>query len=244
MFLKTAKGKAGGLIVLIVIAVLVAGALWYLAGSYPASAEARSYLSTGEDVTVSDIENGLFLDGPGTETALVFYPGGKVEYTSYLPLLYPLAKDGMDVFLLKMPADLAVFGKDRAGDIMAAHTYDHWYLAGHSLGGAMAAVFAAETEQPPEGLILLAAYPTKKLPDIRVLELYGSEDRVLNREKLAEGCTYLPADAVVMEIPGGNHAQFGSYGPQKGDGTASISASVQQEVTVEMIEDLLYSRPS
>ena len=186
-------------------------------------------------VMISEIDKGLFLDGPGTENALIFYPGGKVEYTAYLPLLHRIASEGLDCFLTAMPGNLAILDMDRADDIMASYSYDHWYLGGHSLGGAVAAMYAAKAEVPPEGLFLLAAYPTKQLPDIRVLELYGSEDQVLNREKLEKTAKYLPADATVMEIPGGNHAQFGDYGMQDGDGMASIPAEVQQEITKEMI---------
>jgi hypothetical protein len=42
---------------------------------------------------------------------------------------------------------------------------------------------------------------------------------------------------VVLE--GGNHAQFGSYGPQRGDGTATLSASEQQERTRAALREWL-----
>ena len=42
-----------------------------------------------------------------------------------------------------------------------------------------------------------------------------------------------------MEIEGGNHAQFGNYGPQKGDQPATISAEEQQAQTVAAIEEFL-----
>ncbi len=232
-------GKTIGLIIAILLAVSIVG-YFYISDFYHADQTALSLLSSesalGEDaVSVSEFDRGLFLDGPGTEHALIFYPGGKVEYTAYLPLLQRLAEDGLDCFLAKMPANLAILDMDRAEDIMSSYTYDHWYLGGHSLGGAVAAMYAAGAEVPPEGLFLLAAYPTKQLPDMKVLELYGSEDLVLNREKLEKTAKYLPADAVVWEIPGGNHAQFGNYGPQDGDGQATIPEEVQQEITKEMI---------
>ena len=43
----------------------------------------------------------------------------------------------------------------------------------------------------------------------------------------------------VVEIEGGNHAQFGNYGPQKGDLPATISAEEQQARTVAAIEEFL-----
>ena len=234
--MKKSKGRTAGLVVLVILAALLTAAVWFTAGYYHASEEAAFYLSSGKAVTVETIDEGLFLDGAGTEAALIFYPGARVEYTAYLPMLYHLAEAGADVFLVKMPGNLAILDKDRGEDIRAKYSYERWYLGGHSLGGVMAASLAAETDRTPAGLILLAAYPAKELPDIPVLMLYGSEDRVLNREKMAEAEAFLPEDAVVMEIPGGNHAQFGNYGPQKGDGEAEITAQVQQEVALKMIE--------
>ena len=86
-------------------------------------------------------------------------------------------------------------------------------------------------------MILLASYPTKEL-DERTLELYGSEDLVLNAEKRAEGDAYLPEGSVVQVIEGGNHAQFGDYGEQEGDGSAAISREEQQKRTVEAILEM------
>ena len=46
----------------------------------------------------------------------------------------------------------------------------------------------------------------------------------------------------VVEIEGGNHAQFGNYGPQKGDLPATISAEEQQAQAVEAISDFIARR--
>ena len=50
----------------------------------------------------------------------------------------------------------------------------------------------------------------------------------LDAEKLATA-------QIQYEISGGNHAYFGNYGEQKGDGTASITRESQQEQAVEQI---------
>ena len=63
---------------------------------------------------------------------------------------------------------------------------------------------------------------------IPTLALYGSEDGLLNKEKL-EGT------ANVIEIPGGNHAYFGNYGEQRGDGAATITREEQQRITAQEI---------
>lgn len=192
---------------------------------------------TKDSVLVTEMPDGLYLDGPGDETALIFYPGAKVEYTAYLPLLSELADQGIDCFLVKMPCNLAIFGQNKAKKIMDSYEYDHWYLSGHSLGGAMAASYASGHLESLNGLVLLAAYPTKSLKSdsFSVLSLYGSEDGVLNMEKVEEGNSYMPTDYAEICIESGNHAQFGNYGEQKGDHAAKISREEQQAQTVEAI---------
>ena len=230
-------------IVLLVLTALGAACAVYLGTCSHASPEAAALLQGDGDVTVTAIDGGWLLDGPGTEDALVFYPGGKVEPTAYLPLLMTLARDGVDCFLVRMPLNLAVFDQDAAAPIQDAYAYDRWYVGGHSLGGACAALYAAENADRLTGLILLAAYATKPLSaDLAVLELHGSEDGVLNRKKLEEGKRYLPASAISEELPGGNHAQFGDYGPQKGDGAATVSRAEQTAWAADRIEQLVFGQ--
>ena len=210
--------------------------IWYV-NDYYKEENVQEYLQTKDSVSVTEMPDGLYLDGPGDETALIFYPGAKVEYTAYLPLLSELADQGIDCFLIKMPCNLAFFGQNKAKKIMDSYEYDHWYLSGHSLGGAMAASYASGHLESLNGLVLLAAYPTKSLKSdsFSVLSLYGSEDGVLNMEKVEEGKAYMPVDYAEVCIEGGNHAQFGNYGEQKGDHAADISREEQQAQTVEAI---------
>ena len=229
------------LLILGLIVVLLGVICGVYFGTYShASPEAAALLAGNAAVRVEPIGQGWRLDGPGTADALIFYPGGKVEPTAYLPLLTALSEDGVDCFLVRMPLNMAFMGMNAAADIQGAYSYDRWYLGGHSLGGAMAAIYAAKHPDGLSGLILLAAYTTKPLDArLSVLELHGSEDGVLNREKLEQGKQYLPASAVSEELPGGNHAQFGDYGPQKGDGVATVSRAEQTAWAVERIERMI-----
>lgn len=222
-------------IVIIVLAVLFL--LWYVNDYYHSDETAQSCMEGNTLVEVKNIDDGLYIDGPGEQNALIFYPGAKVEYTAYLPLLSKLAEQGIDGFLIKMPCNLAFLGKNKAGNIMGSYDYSGWYLSGHSLGGAMAAAYAADHLDRLEGLVLLAAYPTKELKAeaFSVLSLYGSEDGVLSMEKVEQGKAYMPSDYTETCIDGGNHAQFGNYGAQKGDKEAEISWEDQQSQTVEAI---------
>ena len=231
------KKRRIGLVTLTVLVALTAAFLIYTGQYYPASPEALAALQSDGKVSVTRTGYGWWFDGPSDTDALIFYPGAKIEETAYAPLMHLLAREGMDVCLVKMPFRLALFGVNRAGDVMAAHDYAHWYVGGHSLGGAMAASYAAGHAADLTGVVLLAAYPTRALDDrLTLISVYGSEDGILNRAKLDEGDRFAPNDYLKCKIAGGNHAGFGNYGAQKGDGTASISAAVQQRQTVAWIQ--------
>ena len=207
---------------------------------YAAGPEAAALLSGTEAVRTEAIRSGWRLDGPGETDALIFYPGAKVEPTAYLPLLTSLAENGVDCFLVRMPLNMAFLDMNAAARLQRAYPYSHWYVGGHSLGGACAALYAARHPDRLSGLVLLAAYATKPLSEeLRVLVLYGSEDGVLNRKALEKGRRYLPASAAAEELTGGNHAQFGDYGPQKGDGVATVSQAEQTAWAVERIERMI-----
>lgn len=160
-------------------------------------------------------------------TALIFYPGGKVEAEAYAILLKGIQDAGIRVFLVEMPFNLAVFDANAADAIIEANPMvEHWYIGGHSLGGAMASQYAAKNGAKLDGLILLAAYPLNDALE-HVLIITGSEDKVLDHSKL-DGFE-------VNWIAGGNHANFAHYGLQKGDGEALIDKDEQIKMTQQWI---------
>lgn len=228
--------KQAGLIGLTVIAALVIVSLVYVSNYYHVQ-DRQAALQSTADVTVEEVDYGYFFDGPGNDTALIFYPGAKVEDLAYANLLKQLAAEGIDCYLVHMPGNLAFLGMNRADEIMATYRYDHWYLAGHSLGGAMAAVYADKNSEKLDGLIFLAAYSTKDLSDtdLKVLSVYGSKDGVVNMDKVVDGRKLMPSAYEEFCIQGGNHAGYGDYGAQKGDGEADISAEEQQKETADKI---------
>ena len=234
---KNSKRKKWRWIIpIIVILLVVIVFLVYTEQYYHADESANYALKSDDTVNVTQTEYGWMFDGPSETDALVFYPGGKVEETAYAPLLHYLAGQGMDACLVKMPFRLAVFGANKADQVMQQYDYDHWYIGGHSVGGVMAADYAAGHSSQLCGVYMLAAYPTKTLDDnIKAVTIYGSEDGVLNMEKLENAKQYLPEGSEEFVIQGGNHAQFGNYGKQDGDGNADISSDEQQHRTVELI---------
>lgn len=230
------KKKLKWSIPILVASILIIIFLIYTSYYYHADVTAQAALVSGDTVQITQTPYGWLFDGPSERNALIFYPGAKVEETAYAPLLRLLAQEGMDVCLVSMPFHLAIFGANKADSVMARHDYDHWYVGGHSLGGAMAANFAASHGDQLTGLILLAAYPTKPLnKTLLEISIYGSEDGVLNMEKIEAGKAYAPEDYREYVITGGNHAQFGNYGEQRGDGTATISSEEQQQMAVRYI---------
>lgn len=234
------KKKKVFLTIAVVILLFIA-IFWYVNDYYHSDESVQEYLSGEGMVSVTGIKEGLYLDGSGEDTAMIFYPGAKVEYTAYLPLFYKVAEQGIDCFLVKMPCNLAVLGQNKAEKIIDSYDYEHWYLSGHSLGGAMAASYASGHLETLDGLVLLAAYPTKSLEseNFSVVSIYGSEDGVLNMEKVKEGTAFMPADYTEVCIEGGNHAQFGDYGEQKGDNDAAVSRKEQQDQTVTAILQMI-----
>ena len=233
--------KRRALLIAAVLVLLAAAFFIYTGIYYHADASAAAALSSDETVTVVETGFGWLFDGPSEDCALVFYPGGKVEETAYAPFLHRMAAEGMDVFLLKLPLRLAVLSPNRAAAVMEHYSYGRWYVGGHSLGGAIAANFAASHGDALEGVILLAAYPTKALPaDLTEILLVGSEDGVVRWEKIEAGRQYAPESFTEAVIEGGNHAQFGNYGAQRGDGTPSLTAEEQQAEAVRIITETLF----
>jgi len=171
------------------------------------------------------------------DTLLVFYPGGLVRPHAYVWMGVALAPRGVRTVIPAMPFDLAVLGRDRADGLMDAYgaSVDHVVLAGHSLGGAMAASYAARNPGNLDGLVLMGAYPAGG-DDLSGLELptlvlAAEHDGLASLSEVEEGLTRLPAGTPLEVLPGAVHAFFGRYGPQRGDGAPSRSRhDVEQDV--------------
>lgn len=218
-------------IIIIIVLVIAYAAFTFLSYNH-AQDTATKYLNGTSEVSVVKIDNGLFVDGHGNDTAFIFYPGAKVEYTSYLPMLCDLASEGVDCYVVQMPFNFAIFGENEADSIINSTNYSHYILSGHSMGGYVASSYMAHSGKG-DGLVLLAAYPTEKI-EKPVLSIYGSDDGVLNYKTYNESKTLMDNLTEVI-IDGGNHAQFGYYGNQSGDNPSKISPEKQQNQSVDEI---------
>lgn len=217
-----------GGVLLFVLGILAGIFFWYVSDYYRANDDALNILTQNSGISVQD---NLTILSPATptDTAMIFYPGAKVEAEAYLPLLDQIRQTGITCVLVDMPFHMAIFDTNAAADVISQFPeIQNWYIAGHSMGGAMASKFASDHPDQVNGLILLGAYIYGDYALEDTLTIYGTLDGLA-----AEDIDYT---INTVPIEGGNHAQFGNYGPQKGDLTATISTQEQQAQTVMAIE--------
>jgi len=223
---------------------LLAAAMLGTCVSYPAEDAAPILLrnpSPGVRVTV-EADRIVFVP-ERTEAGLLFYPGALVAPEAYAPLMDALAARGMLCVLLRMPGNLAVLKQGAAESARGDYPgISRWLVGGHSLGGSIAARAAAANSGHYDGLVLLASFPADDLRESRlpVLSVYGSEDHVLDRENYAAAKRLLPEDTRELVLSGGCHAGFGLYGPQRGDGTPTLSREEQIAQTAEAIIAMIH----
>ncbi len=217
----------------LLIIILLSAFYIYTLDYYKADEIVKDLISNSTNIS---IEKNITTISPSSDNdkniGLIFYPGGKVEYSAYIPLLKQISESGITCFLVEMPFNLAVFNSNAATSIIENNSnFDSWYLMGHSLGGAMATTYSKDNSEKLEGLILLASYPLNDSID-NTISIYGSQDYVLDQSNL---------DKVENKIviKGGNHAYFGNYGEQKDDGISTISREEQQNIASSIITNFI-----
>ena len=206
--------------------------------------EALAVLESDALVTVETEPWLTFRPTQPTFTGFILYPGGRVDPRAYAPAAHALAAEGYLVVIVPMPLNLAVLGAERANKVIAAFPeVTVWEIGGHSLGGAMAAHYAHAHPQAVEGLVLWAAYPAAgddlSTSELAVLSISGTQDGLSTPDKIEASRALLPPTTEWVPIEGGNHAQFGWYGPQAGDNPATISQTAQQRQIIAATRDFL-----
>lgn len=213
--MKKIKKFTLSFLLIIAILITISGVVLHQK-TYQASSEAQTAAKTAEST-----KDYLFFQSSGTAKAsIVFYQGALVEETAYASLAKNLAQEGFDVYLSNV------------------------YLVGHSLGGVVACLNAADSEsQAISGLILLASYPSEKTnlsdSNLKVLSITASNDKVLQWDNYEKAKKRLPDDTEYLTIVGGNHSGFGGYGKQTKDGKATISQTEQESQITLGITDFI-----
>ena len=208
------------------IAALVAFVLW---AENPMTAEAGPLAS----VSYADHPDGVVLTPTQPNgTGLVFIAGARVEPQAYAAKLEGLVDAGVTVVIARPTLNFAIFEYRPLSVFESlAPDVDEWFVGGHSLGGVKACQYASETA----GLILFGSYCASDVSR-PVLSISATNDGLSTPTKIEDAAHYLPKNAQFVEIDGGNHAQFGDYGVQPGDGDSTIS---DEEFTEQLTSAVL-----
>ena len=218
-----------------IVAIAIMGFVIWASSALGPEPEVLAALRSDDHVTVSINEYIVFQPASRkTSTALVFYPGARVDYRSYAAPLRRIAAEGYLVILLSVRLNLAFFDINAAdGPIASFPDIRHWVVGGHSLGGVAASSYAGRRDGL-DGVVLWASYPgddALKNKNLKILSIYGTRD-MGGADSLEASRSNLPSTTMFVVIDGGNHGQFGDYGFQPGDNEATISRAEQQKQIV------------
>ena len=228
---------------IILAAALIGGVIW-ATYTRPPLPDSLAALESDELVDVS-LEPWIIFDPAGDETVgLIYYPGGRVDPRGYSPLLREISEQGYMVVVPSMPINMAIFNTDAADEIIAYFpVVENWVIAGHSVGGAAAAIYANNNPEDIAGLVIWASFPPNNSElastNLPVTLIYGELDEGSNLPVLEDRKSLLPQDTVYVEIPGGDHHQFGSYLVQEDKDRSTISKAEQHKIIVDATLDLL-----
>ncbi len=214
--------------------------VYYLNTCSLAMVEVKSFLTTTDQVEVANDKWIKFTPEISNGKGVIFYPGGKVDPESYAPLMYHLTENGYTCYLIKMPFNLAVFKSNAAQAVILSDTeIKHWFIGGHSLGGAMASQYVNKNPDAVEGIFFLAAYPVESTSlvdfSIKSLSMYGEKDGLIPLSEIKVHEKLLPSKHIIQIIKGANHGQFGYYGIQKNDQKSDISREEQQKQVLDAL---------
>ncbi|MBT2588244.1 alpha/beta hydrolase [Arthrobacter sp. ISL-95] len=229
---RSVARAVGAWVARIAVFALVAMLVWLNPFAYQGSGAAEAGSSAGSSLVESPTSITMTPAGEAATKGLVFYPGARVEARAYADILKPAVDAGVLVVILKTPLNLSLLDGNQARGAMAGHPeISTWAVGGHSLGGVSASSFALANKDV-DGLLLYASYPLDSVRDrsgLQVLSVSGSEDGLSTPAKIDASRELLPLDTTFVEIQGGNHAFFGDYGAQPGDGEPSVGRDVAQE---------------
>lgn len=236
------------LIVAAVLSILILSTVGFLAWALwipgPGSAALFSLVSDERVVVTNEPFLVFKPSNSDSTTGVIFYPGARVDPRAYAPIARKIAQKNYLVVVPSMPLNMALFAPNRAKEIIDAFpAVSSWVIGGHSMGGAFAAQFAHDNQAKISGLFLIGSYPPAGLDlrgsNFKVVSIYGSTDRIATPDEVLSSRPFLPASTEFVEANGGNHAQFGDYGTQMGDGQPYISADDQHRATATAVIALL-----
>lgn len=182
--------------------------------------------------------------------ALVYLPGGGVDPRAYVPQVRAVAERGFPSAIVRVPWRLAITDTHRATvwhriEVVRAlwGSARPLVIAGHSRGGATASWLAARHPMQIAGLVLVGTTHPRdddlsQVP-FNVVRISAEHDCVAPAARARQNAAMVPSDAVWVDVPGGNHAQFGHYGSQINDCRATTSREAQQAIVTKTLVDVL-----
>jgi len=240
--MNTKRNGQGPLLAAVLLGAAAVAAAFYFK-PMPAM-EDKALLASDSAVRVIAEKSGIYFE-PSTSpkaTGIIIYCGERVPPEAYAYLARSCAQAGYPAVLAAMPLNFAGLAPSRALSVASYPGVARWVIAGHSQGGQAAAAFVASNAAATNpltiaGLLLYAAYPGKGVDlstkSLQVVTVGASLDTLVPPAAIAAARERLPAGSRYAEIAGGNHAQFGEYGPQAGDGRAEIPGPIQRKVAVD-----------
>jgi len=238
---RVRRGFLRTIVVVVLVVVLVVVAFLFYASMVMRGERGPAiavFENPAVEVTSTDHSIVLSPTGAASGDGLVFIPGAKVDPYAYMFTLSGIVEtSGATVVITKPTLNLAFFDQRPLSTFTAdAPDVDQWFVGGHSLGGVRACQLADAPDVA--GLVLFGSYCANDLSatDLEVLSISGSDDGLSTPEKIQAAASELPAGATFVQIAGANHARFGNYGVQSGDGVATISSdNMRDEITRALV---------
>ena len=240
--------RALGLGALAAFALVIVGFLIWANTPYRADRGPVIDVWANSDVEVQYLDEGILMtpvgeaaDLPASQTGLVFVPGARVEAHAYMYQLSGVVETyGVTVLIAEPTLNLAFFDARGLDDFTtAAPEVDRWFVGGHSLGGVRACLMTPGSSA--EGLVLFGSYCANDVSrsGLRALSIAGENDALSTPAIIEQNASLLPTDSRFVTIEGANHASFGDYGPQAGDGERTISTEQMRAEVTAVLGDLL-----
>ena len=232
-------------VLLFVLTVSIIGFFIWLSNGYSLQSYDMKYLESNSKVEVKTDGDYTYFTPTNVNATkgFIFYPGERVDSSSYAKLCNMIASYGYKVVAVDMPFNYASFGENKADDVIKNNPeITKWVIGGDSLGGTVASNYAINNKNI-EGIVFISSYPRENISELgfKILSLWGSKDNVVDYKELINSKERLPKDTKYIEIEGANHSQFANYGTYSGDGEALISSDEQMDITVRNIVNFLYN---
>lgn len=229
-----------GLLVVVLLLAALAFVFWaniVLRGERTAAVEAWS--NPAIEITVAEHAIVLRPAEGANGSGLVFLPGARVDPYAYLYKLSGIVEEGVTVVIAEPLLNFALLDQRPLDTFTAAAPeVERWLVGGHSLGGVRACQLAEGSEVA--GLVLFASYCANDLSATRldVLSIAGSEDLLSTPQKIADAAHLLPAATNFVTVEGLNHAGFGDYGAQPGDGESTLTDAQERSAITDLLRSV------